>query len=578
MLLLTSSLGIAVGAFFLASIVEAEVHRENILSGLKKLLEKDYLLKLLTQRTLLKLCQNPENSDNNAFLKLYDEHYKYCQALKKIDGHSAASQKKLDAAEERLGLMERYFAKKILSQDPDNYDPLVGDVSNYVDIKKFKRELTTKLWLIRASWIISATAGIGTGFITGFAAYSGVTTFIGFLGFTATSTVLASTIFPLAILGGIAYVYSTFNTIHKIIADESIQKKWHEAKIYFQQQDPEHPYSSLLKKIGLGLFGILVISVVLFATASTGGTWWYGVQHGAKLVPYLAITANYIRAMTVPFVALAAFLFTFENSLESIWQLQKLFAKTAIREMIQPPTEEETWLESINPFRFIKSIVTLPLKIIVFLGHIISVGAMADRIDGIPPVAATVIGGITESAEDSHYVLPKNDSDGFIGAFVRFLLLPISLLDGIWRYAFSRKTASECFRSALDRRRYNPVLPEEPQSTLAWKKQEVLLKIEDQRTRYHKAIGKQAKLKHREMQQLYRSVAESDFSDTSSEGSENATFSTLVNNQNFTEISKNRYCLFAREKTSGKKFLENIQQDYENIRVKTSSANNYLKV
>lgn len=63
----------------------------------------------------------------------------------------------------------------------------------------------------------------------------------------------------------------------------------------------------------------------------------------------------------------------------------------------------KNWRQKANPFRFILITTYTPLRIILFLGHLISIGVMADRLPGIPEILSALFGIISEFFEDWHY-------------------------------------------------------------------------------------------------------------------------------------------------------------------------------
>ena len=57
----------------------------------------------------------------------------------------------------------------------------------------------------------------------------------------------------------------------------------------------------------------------------------------------------------------------------------------------------------LNPFRLILKITIMPLRILLFLGHLIGIGVTADRVPGVPQLLSTLLGIISEGFEDLHY-------------------------------------------------------------------------------------------------------------------------------------------------------------------------------
>jgi hypothetical protein len=64
---------------------------------------------------------------------------------------------------------------------------------------------------------------------------------------------------------------------------------------------------------------------------------------------------------------------------------------------------KENMIQFLNPFRFFLLLTYVPLRIVVFLGHLASISATADQIPSIPAVISMIIGFVAELFEDLHY-------------------------------------------------------------------------------------------------------------------------------------------------------------------------------
>src|SRR3990167_4733131 len=584
MLLITSSLPIAIAAFFLGSLVEGDVNKVNIMRGIKKSTQKDYLLMLLAKRKIAELLQSKNNADLPPFFTLYKEQLNYHNQLKAIHSHDPEYQQQLADAKQRLVDMRRYFIKMMDTQPADDIvkNPLLTNLCHYMNIDEFKSTFKHKLYCIRASSVVSFFAGIGTGFITAYATQSGVTTFLAAFGITAASTTMAVTVITLAIAAGIAYLYISFNNIHEMITDELVKKYGGKTKNFFTTIDRNHLFLDISKKILFALLALAVIGLGLFITAATAGTWWHGVKHGAQLISYLKDFSNLIRFVTVPFVAISALLFNFKNSLQTIWEVLEINIPkkiSEIRHKIKETRQNEPDMEFYNPFRFIKLTLEIPLQFAIFIGHLIAVGAMTDRISTVHPAAVAAMGAITEGAEDLHYIMPagtahrcNHNHGGFISGFVKILFAfsGVSLLDALWRYAFSQKTFSESMNAAFGRQGHHhghshAALPRVPTMPANWKKQEMLLKIEDEQQRYQHAYGKKAKAKAQEMQTLHNHLEKAMVNNGPPEPDN--TLTSFLSEHKLASIGNNRSMLFPRTTTRGAQFLARMEKQYSDLRL-----------
>lgn len=67
---------------------------------------------------------------------------------------------------------------------------------------------------------------------------------------------------------------------------------------------------------------------------------------------------------------------------------------------------KENFYQSINPFRFFLLLTYVPLRVLFFIGHLISISATADRIPNVPEIVSILVSFIAELFEDLHYFLP----------------------------------------------------------------------------------------------------------------------------------------------------------------------------
>lgn len=66
------------------------------------------------------------------------------------------------------------------------------------------------------------------------------------------------------------------------------------------------------------------------------------------------------------------------------------------------PSNETFW-QKANPFRILLKLTYTPLRLGLFFGHLISIGAVSDRVPGIPEILSAILGILAEFFEDWHY-------------------------------------------------------------------------------------------------------------------------------------------------------------------------------
>ena len=74
--------------------------------------------------------------------------------------------------------------------------------------------------------------------------------------------------------------------------------------------------------------------------------------------------------------------------------------------------KHEHWSQWINPFRVILKFTVLPLRIVFFIGHLLSIAMTADRPPGIPQILSAIFAFISEGFEDFHFFAHFDHCDG----------------------------------------------------------------------------------------------------------------------------------------------------------------------
>lgn len=64
---------------------------------------------------------------------------------------------------------------------------------------------------------------------------------------------------------------------------------------------------------------------------------------------------------------------------------------------------KENIQQKLNPFRILLKLTYTPLRIALFLGHLVSIGAVGDRLPGVPEIISAILGILAEFFEDWHY-------------------------------------------------------------------------------------------------------------------------------------------------------------------------------
>jgi len=408
MLVINSSIYLAVAAFMLGGVIEGEVYAQNIHKSLLKLFTGEYIEDLIITRELNQLVQKKENLDKSQFLQLYNESQ---HALNKLQHQNNPDQKKLQALQKRRKWMRRYFIKFLRDQQEDfNY---IGTIS--IDKKKkteILNEISRKKWLSRVTLALTTIPGCSAGLVAISTIQTGLASLALYLGITITSTLMAASVYGLAILAAAGYILLIYNNLTDIINNDTIQKYAKETKQFFHQKENEYVLIYYSRCVGAVLGTAAILGIGIFATVATAGTWWIAAKKGAEWSPLLIRAAQGLRDITVPAMTMTNLIFTVTNSFQSIKELAKISIQehySVIKKKIKGYIDAEHVAQLVNIPRLVFLLISVPFKLVVFLLHLVAMGLMGDRLKGVNPELCTGINTLNEGAQDAHYFMPEHE-------------------------------------------------------------------------------------------------------------------------------------------------------------------------
>lgn len=455
-ILLKFSIYGALAAFFFAGIIEGEVYAHNISRSLLMMFSGEYLKDLLVAKKLGELVKKIETSPYNTskFLKDYNEVLEYVQELEET--HDEDNRAELEKAKKRLKWMRRQFKSYLLSDDEDTqsnslYRKFKRNVTKWFGMednsptseafypefrnlvpeaerKQFQKELHLKKRLGRFSWILNLIAGV-TCYLVGLnATQIGLSTLATYFGFALTGTALSTSVVGLAVLGGLGYTLLIHNTINDMIHNDTL-KKWYRKtlKFFLRKKNAETGEYVESKSrhacrivVGAILVGIIV-SLGVFATIATAGTWWSAAKLGAETISWLKNGASPVRSIGVILMAMTQGVFNIVNSLKSAKEIAELSPKKMwqeLQERRQKYRKAENDWQYWNPVRITIKVISWPFTIFSFVGHLISMSLMGNQLDGVDPNVATGLNTASEGLTDYNMIFPEthphgpNENDG----------------------------------------------------------------------------------------------------------------------------------------------------------------------
>ena len=260
---------------------------------------------------------------------------------------------------------------------------------------------------------------------------------------------------PMAMLAGTAHGLLTYNTVTNLVINNTLQQRFNKLRLN-------------IKNHGLPL---IITSVALFTLAialavCTAGTWWTILQQD---VIHETTFATVIKLLIASVTGLSSLAFNLENTSATIDMINDSLRNptnpfTSLFHYLKERTRKvlcsENVLQLINPFRLVLVITVQPLRVVFFLGHLISIGVSADRVPGISKNLSALLGIVSEFFEDWHYFFSIHSHDTIVllnerlGAghhhgldlpsrLVILLVSPIYFLANLWHIGFSQFNQSQ---------------------------------------------------------------------------------------------------------------------------------------
>lgn len=398
-------------AFVLSVSYEGEIYLQNIKGSLEKLLKTNHLQHKVTKEYLLthfpEDLQSPECpqffKDYNAQLQLLSA-FGHQQLNKESKKRKKHIEKTLNDMEKRLALL--LFSKSSADEDLSEY---VRELKQWLvqhEQAQWKNKLSTRQTLFNMAKGFGVLAALFMGMGT---------TYLIIEAFSAIPLLAAIPfalwpvmILPMALIAGAAYGFLTYNAVTDLINHNTI-KKW-----YIKLRDDLNKGLTARNV----LMTITAISLVILATAltiCTAGTWWTIATNARPLFDWMKNIPSVVMGVIHPIITgVSALFFNVQNTAESLSMVDKAFNTQenifqkiirTIKESYASLRKGENWAQTLNPFRILLKITITPLRLTLFLGHLISIAFTADRMPGVPQIVSALVAIITEGFEDAHYFM-----------------------------------------------------------------------------------------------------------------------------------------------------------------------------
>lgn len=408
----------AFATFALSVAYEGEIYLQNIKGALNKLFKSNYLHNHLAKKYLLN--HFPENTNDEEcpqFFRDYKAQLKLLHAFghKELNKDSRARKK---SVEKTLKDMEQWFALQLFPTESK-------DIREH---SKYSNEL--RRWLAyndqNKSQGLLKKRQTQFNFVKGFGVLAGL-----FMGLGSTYLIVEAfmvipffaaipfafwpaLVLPMAIVAGAAYSLLTYNAITDIINNNTLVKWYHKICHDLRQ-------GLTVRNVFMATTAVFLVGLAVALTICTAGTWWTVATNARPLFEWMKKIPSFIMGVINPIIiGLSAIFFNIENSSESLEMIdQALQSKKNLFQHIYDAIasgwdhlrKTENWLQIFNPFRIILQLTVIPLRILFFLGHLLSIALTSDRMPGIPQIVSALIAIISEGFEDAHYFVGHSHVD-----------------------------------------------------------------------------------------------------------------------------------------------------------------------
>jgi hypothetical protein len=415
---LSPFLPFALAAFGLSVAYEGEIYLQNIKGALQKLFKRNYLENYMGREYLLEnFPQDTHDPDCPQFFKDYKKQLKLLSAF----GHKELNQeskKRKRQIEKTLRDMEKWFALQLFSTKNKSTE----DESLYAQQLRVwleqhgQQEWQERLEGRRSKFNIAKGFSLLAGLFMGLGstyliveAFS-VIPFLAVIPFTFWPIMIV----PMALIAGTAYGMLTFNAITDLINNNTVIKWYNRLRHDLSQ-------GITLRNVFMATTALLLVGLAIVLTVFTAGTWWTVATNARPLFEWMKRMPSFIMSMMMPVITgFSAIFFNIQNTAESLDLVDEaaksegnIFQRTynSIVDGFTHLRETENWLQIVNPFRLILKLTITPLRILLFLGHLVSIAVTSDRMPGVPQIVAAMAAMISEGFEDAHYFIGHDEHD-----------------------------------------------------------------------------------------------------------------------------------------------------------------------
>ena len=421
------SLPFAALAFTLSVAYESEIYWQNITSALNKFTPGHVEHQLGNTYLLANFPAGPAHGVKDTrpqFFIDYEAQLRLIHHINHIGEHqplNAAALARKKREEAVLHDMEKWFARVLFPKsnhvpsaeqlEIHNWITQNAELNNQQEQLNWKEQLDARLFQFNVAYYFSATAALFMGLGTTYLLMES----IAILPFVIAPALLAPIVVIAAGIAGLSYGFLTYNSITDMIDNDTLQQ-WSDKILECWNG------GATLPNIIVIITASVLIPLAAGLTFCTAGTWWTITKNTPALFDWIANLPSFVMGFINPIITgISSLAFNVSNSLTSLNSIVNLFEKAeehlnnmdvAIREYFTNLYNNEHWLQWINPFRLLVALTYIPLRAILFLGHLVSIALVANRVSGISQETSAGLGFFSELFEDWHYFAPHSHTHG----------------------------------------------------------------------------------------------------------------------------------------------------------------------
>ncbi|MBA4696071.1 MAG: hypothetical protein H2069_01625 [Legionella sp.] len=464
-------LPVAIGSVALLELYEGEIYLKNIRGALKKISTKHYNENYLARQYMDTIIHKvPAQNLPPFFVEYLDESIK----LKEYKNQKNKDNKEKKEIKEKMRAMEQLCAKIIfdLSLSPKDKIPTSFDAATLKkwllenDVEKViqKRDKNRSILRLLTGICVVGSALMGVGTI--YLLLEAITTIPFFM--TLPLAIVPAIVLPMAFISAVAYGLVTYNLMNNFINHETFQHWVEKMKNLFAE-------GFSVRTALQGMTAIGLVALTLAMTLCTAGTWWTIAKDTRPLSQLLRIPTFVMEIFNPILVGIVSLITSLENATSSL-TLLGLFSnhpenQTSFSQNVQASFQRmkqrlhdlwvrENMLQLLNPFRLLLVCTFTPLRIMLFLGHLVSTGVSTARVPRIPESVSIGLSILFEGLGDLSYFFspPKEnkatEDQDLPMKFLTALFLPLAGLSKLWEITaiklgqlFSKKSRPVHIRS-----------------------------------------------------------------------------------------------------------------------------------